>query len=130
MNCIDIGFGTYECSYNIMVPWLCKLPYESEEMRVPKYISVDKCMLSEIIGLWEMGIKTTGCCCGHGKEPPFISVGADYVEQMERLGYAHLANTQRADDNTCFTPMRCPQYGEIKKGFNWWDNVLLTLAKR
>jgi len=31
-----------------------------------KYVNIDKCLIHEIINLWEQGIKTTGCCCGHG----------------------------------------------------------------
>ncbi len=121
VRCKDIGFGTYDCAYNIMVPWLCKLPSEPEEARKPKYIAVDKCMLPEILNLWEAGIKTTGCCCGHGREAPFISVAPEFVERLESAGYVHAVNMTNPDDNTCFFPMAIIAPGNANKGFNWWD---------
>ncbi len=36
-----------------------------------------------------MGIKTTGCCCGHGYTLGFIEVTDESIEDMKRLGYIH-----------------------------------------
>lgn len=123
MKCSDIAFGTYDCAYNIMVPWLCKYPWEPEVARQPKYIAVDKCLLPEIVGLWEKGIKTTGCCCGHGDlEKAFIGVAPEFIPQMRALGYTVLHNACRPGDEDSFRPMTPLAYGEIdNKGFNWWD---------
>ena len=49
-QCIDIDFGSYDC-------------YEETDFG----FSVDKCLVYEINQLNNMGIKTIGCCCGHGK---------------------------------------------------------------
>ncbi len=122
MMCGDIGFGTYDCAYNIMLPWLTKFPWEDESERRGKYVAIDKCLLKEVVGLWEMGIKTTGCCCGHGKpELAFIGVAPEYIERMKELGYAVQHNPCRPGDEDSFVPKTAIEYGEIDKGFNWWD---------
>lgn len=50
---------------------------------------IDGCLSSEILSLWSKGIKTTGCCCGHGKVLGYIGVTDDCIEIMEELGYQH-----------------------------------------
>jgi hypothetical protein len=121
MNCAEIGFGTYDCAYNIMVPWLCKFPWEADTERKPKYIAVDKCLLPEIIRLWERGIKTTGCCCGHGHDNmAFIGVAPEYEPQMIALGY--IATTGG------FKPCTVLSYGNADKGFNWWDTANIAVS--
>jgi hypothetical protein len=32
-------------------------------------VCIDECIVSQIKALWEAGIETLGCCCGHGKGP-------------------------------------------------------------
>ena len=88
MKCSEIEFGTYDCSYAIKLPYFCKLPWEQESQRKSKYVNVDKCLLPEILQLWEMGIKTTGCCCGHGnKSAAYIGVDESYIDKMKSMGY-------------------------------------------
>lgn len=52
-------------------------------------IVVDECLADEIVGLWELGIHTCGCCCGHGEESKigFIQVVDDDIPKMRELGY-------------------------------------------
>lgn len=121
MRCDEIKFGTGDCAYNIMLPYLCKDTWEDDEHKRPKYISIDKCLLPEIMHLWELGIKTTGCCCGHGTAEPFIGVKFEYIGKMKELGYVVRFNSCRPNDEDSFVPKTQFQYGEIKKGFNWWD---------
>ncbi len=115
MDCKEIGFGTYECAYNIMPP------YYKVGSNAPRYIAVDKCLLPEILHLWELGIRTTGCCCGHGKEGPFIGVIDTDIPIIKKLGYKVAFNSCRPDDEDSFIPKTKLKYGTIKKGFNWWD---------
>lgn len=122
MRCNEIGFGTGDCAYNIMLPWRCKFPWEPESERKPKYVSIDKCLLPELLSLWEQGIHTTGCCCGHAKLPPFISVRESDILRMESLGYEHGLNHCRPEDKSTFLPKTKLSYEEIRKGFNWWDD--------
>lgn len=100
VRCEEISFGTGGCAYFIYLPW--KVGRNSEEN---KCVSVDKCLLPEIIKLWESGIKTTGCCCGHGKsELSFIGVKTECIEQMKEMGYEVSYNPSRPNDEDSFTP--------------------------
>jgi len=50
-------------------------------------ISVDRCMAGQIISLWKAGIRTYGCCCGHGEYDGWINVAReDFTKAME-LGW-------------------------------------------
>lgn len=122
MNCKDIGFGTYDCAYNIMLPWLAKDPTEPDQPPKPYTAAVDKCLLPEILKLWEMGIKTMGCCCGHGNpELAFIDVKSEYISRMKEMGYQVQFNPCRPNDEDSFVPKTELKYGSADKGFNWWD---------
>lgn len=122
MRCSDIGFGTYNCAYNIMLPYLVKDPTDPDRPPFPKTVAIDKCLLPEILKLWELGIKTTGCCCGHGnKNLAFIGVDPRYIGKMKQLGYTVQFNPCRPDDEDTFYPMTDIVYGNANKGFNWWD---------
>ena len=50
-------------------------------------VSVDKCLVDEIKYLWDQGIITLGCCCGHGRELGMINVDLKSVNKMLELGY-------------------------------------------
>lgn len=109
MKCSDIGFGTGACAYAIYLPWKVKFHWEDESQRRPKCVWIDKCLLPEILKLWEMGIKTTGCCCGHGhKSKAFIGVQDEYIPKMKELGYKVGFN----EDS--FIPKTELNYGESK----------------
>ena len=121
--CFDIGFGTYDCAYNIMLPYLVVDPTTGR--REAKTVAIDKCLLPEILGLWERGIKTTGCCCGHGRgEMSFIGVREEFIPKMKELGYVVRFNPCRPGDEDSFVPKTCCQYGSADKGFNWWDEAV------
>lgn len=54
-----------------------------------KQVTIDYCLKLEIEDLWKHGIKTTGCCCGHGHSLGYIGVTEDSIEKMLKLGYQH-----------------------------------------
>lgn len=112
--CADIPFQTYECSYKIYVPWKCKFAWEDDSKKEPMLVCIDKCLLPEILELWEMGIKTTGCCCGHGKDKPFIGVDFDDIQKMKDLGYEVYYNKCRPDDEDSFVPKTVMCYEKSK----------------
>lgn len=58
----------------------CSEDYKTE-------IWVDACLAKEITELWAKGIRTTGCCCGHGKERGTIGVHNCDAHKMIELGY-------------------------------------------
>jgi hypothetical protein len=83
MNCKNIDFGSYKHSLKVKIP-----PYYSKQAKKQKpHIFIDKCILEEIKYLWEKGIKTGGCCCGHGKIKPSVSIWEESINDMLRLGY-------------------------------------------
>lgn len=47
------------------------------------------CIADEVESLWNAGIRTTGCCCGHGKYLGFIQVVDEDIEKMNKLGYVN-----------------------------------------
>ena len=51
------------------------------------FVVIDKCLEHEILHLWSLAIKTTGCCCGHKELLPWVGVRKEYVEKMLELGY-------------------------------------------
>ena len=99
MKCSEIKFGSYDCAYVIYLPWKTKFPWKDDSQLKPKCVFIDKCLLPEIIQLWEMGIKTTGCCCGHGrKEMACIAVQEKYMPKMKKLDYEVWFNPCRPKD--------------------------------
>ena len=108
MNCNNIKFGSYDCSYSIQTPFITP-SVGGDKKR--KYVSVDKCLLPEILKLWEQGIITTGCCCGHGNiDKSYIDVIFDDIEKMKLLGYKTAYNPCRPDDKDSFYPKTILKY--------------------
>jgi hypothetical protein len=62
-----------------------------------KTVCIDACLVPEIKHLWNMGIRTQGCCCGHNEIDPHILVHKDDIEKMKNLGYTHWANPMDRD---------------------------------
>lgn len=86
--CENIPFGSYLCYETI------------EELN----ICVDKCLVKEIKELNEIGIKTIGCCCGHGRLQGFIQVQRNYVSKMKELGYEEIPVDKNGNGKWCFKP--------------------------
>lgn len=63
-------------------------------------IPVDRCIVAEVIELWEANIQTYGCCCGHNKVAGFINVGEEDFNKAITLGwvkYEFKDNPKRCD---------------------------------
>ena len=75
-------------------------------LRVPtdfKEITIDNCLIGEIQDLWDRGILTIGCCCGHGvKLRAYIYVTQACERKMLALKYKHCANSMDRYDGMCF----------------------------
>jgi hypothetical protein len=86
--CGNVHFGTYECYEEIKELNIC----------------VDKCLVDEIKMLNSKGIKTIGCCCGHGIKQGFIQVAPEYITNMDKLGYEQLKIDEYGNGFWCFKP--------------------------
>ncbi len=42
---------------------------------------LDECIAPAVVALWENGIKTSGCCCGHGTGSGVIGLVTDYKHE-------------------------------------------------
>lgn len=64
-----------------------EIPKELNLYKEKTYISVDTCMVSEILYLWENNIGTYGCCCGHNSQLPMINIREEDLDKARGLGY-------------------------------------------
>lgn len=76
----------YNCEITRLYPPKNFIPYNCCD-GYKECIDIDKCLEDEIKDLWSNGIKTMGCCCGHGKTLGFIQVTNDCIDRMYELGY-------------------------------------------
>lgn len=83
--------------YNCQV---CAKPFFSKD----KFICFDKCLVDELFELWHIGIVTTGCCCGHREQKPYIGVIKEDIWIMKELGYKVAYNPMRPKDEDSFIP--------------------------
>lgn len=78
--------------------------YECSEIVEGYNFCCDKCLKQEIKYLNDIGIETTGCCCGRhigSKTPAFISVMPESEQKMRELGYKEYKNEFGV---SCFRP--------------------------
>ena len=91
----------YNCNKKILYPPKNFITYNiitDENDKYKNEVKVDECLSNEIEELWSQGIKTTGCCCGHGYMLGFIEVTDDCIEEMEKL---------ISDLGNCNNPYHC-----------------------
>ena len=81
-----------------------------------KCVSIDKCLLPEIIQLWEKSIRDIGCCCGHGNiNMAYIGVRFEDIDKMKELGYQVYFNHHRQMMKIILYLKQNLFYGESKK---------------
>lgn len=76
----------YKCKKITITPPQNFIKFNCQD-RYKDSVRVDACLSGEIIWLWGEGIKTTGCCCGHGRHLGYIEVTDDCIEKMKELRY-------------------------------------------
>jgi len=94
-KCAQIEYGSYNC-------------YETTYFDA----CVDRCLKTEIEYLNKIGIKTIGCCCGHGKDIGFIQVDLDSCDKMINCGYEVRPIEDNGHGQQCFIP----------KSELWWQD--------
>lgn len=107
------SFGTYRHCINIVPPWVGKrLTWDGV------IVGIDRCVLPEIIELWNAGIKTVASCCGHGKIAPSVVVDDASVEKMLKFGYKNnpQAVKQKEDNPEACDPASVFLLTSMKRG--------------
>ena len=83
-----------------------------------KHIGFDMCLARELFYLWDLGIITTGCCCGHHARceyapgifnegdgsHSYIGVAEEFIPKMKRLGYEVRPNPNYPGSENEFIP--------------------------
>jgi len=93
-ECKNIEIGSYKNQVTMKAP----------NWSLHEFICVDRCLLNEIKYLWNIGIITTGCCCGHNKLQGYIGVEFKFIPKMKELGYKVAYNFCRPNDEDSFKP--------------------------
>lgn len=57
------------------------------EVIITQRVKVDKCIAEEIVYINSIGIRTEGCCCGHGDIPPHALIKPSSQEKAKYFGY-------------------------------------------
>lgn len=57
------------------------------EVVIEQRVKVDACIADEIVRLNKEGVRTEGCCCGHGKGPGAALILPSSVKRARELGY-------------------------------------------
>ena len=100
-NCKDIKMGSYDNQIMVDRP-KCMLG-RTEGTRSNK-ICLDKCIAEEVQYLWSLGIRTTGCCCGHNIQEGYIGVIDKDILIMKKVGYKIHFNENDLSDERNFIP--------------------------
>ena len=88
----------------IKVPAFIELRYNTPEREKRERVFIDICLAQEVWTLWEKGIVTTGCCCGHKTKKPYIGVEEEYIPHMKHLGYKVQGNDLYPEREDSFVP--------------------------
>ena len=60
-TCVGVEFGTHANQETVTTP-------------SGKVVGIDRCILSDVRNLWDIGLSTIVSCCGQGKAPGYIAV--------------------------------------------------------
>lgn len=71
----------------------------------PNGICIDSCIAETIKLLWQAGVETLGCCCGHGKSSPSLVIASH--ESGERVKQLLADHDQREWDVLQWHLIKC-----------------------
>jgi len=57
------------------------------EVVIRRRVAVDACIAAEIEWMNDLGVHTTGCCCGHGKGDSWATIYPHSIQRARELGY-------------------------------------------
>lgn len=97
-NCKNVKMGSYSNSTVLVYPdWF-------DSKHFIRTADIDNCLVEEIKNLWNKGIQTTACCCGHNIAPAVISVIPEHIKKMDKLGYENFCDWSFKKARTHFRP--------------------------
>ncbi len=92
-KCHNVALGSY--GNQVVLDRPAHMLGRTEGSSNQESICVDTCIATRIGQLWSRGIRTTGCCCGHGDQPAYVGVIVNDIEMMMALGFQVLDNESR-----------------------------------
>lgn len=101
---LNTQYGAGEQAIKVVIPQNITLHYNNPDHEIKEAVSIDKCLVDEIKELWKFGIVTTGCCCGHKQNLPYIGVEDEFIQTMKDMGYVVLTNPHGEDRQDSFYP--------------------------
>lgn len=101
-ECRNVVFGSYDNQIQVNTLPDHIAAFKMKHGGDPGSICLDACIAQEVQDLWELGITTTGCCCGHNQMPGFIGVIDPDIPRMKEMGYQVMFNPNRPYDEDSF----------------------------
>ena len=87
-KCKNVEIGTYTNQVMLDPPeFMLPLKNCLGEIKPVQKISIDRCISNQVKELWDNGIPTTGCCCGHNANLGYIGIYTEDLEKCNKLGY-------------------------------------------
>lgn len=119
-NCQGIEIGSYDNQVTLDRP---NHMIGRKEGSQSDKICIDKCIAQEVKHLWNLGISTTGCCCGHNERKGFIGVVDEDIRKMKSLGYRVQYNPLRPDSEDTFDIKGIDKHKYVEK--NEINNIII-----
>jgi len=97
----------YPCRKSKFQEYDCQVCTKPRWKSSHDWICFDMCLARELFYLWDLGIITTGSCCGNhfGEENQgYIGVLPEFIPKMKELGYKVRFNPCRPKDEDSFIP--------------------------
>lgn len=96
-------YGIYQAMVNLEIPPHLKAE-NGGKYTEKTHVDIDKCLVNEIKHLWDVGIRTYGCCCGHGIDRGMINVDERDANRMVELRYEYEPDIQEGCWKYTFIP--------------------------
>lgn len=129
LPCDGISFGSYLNTISLPRP---KHMYPTSR---GDWVTIDLCMMGEILELWKADVWTLECCCGHCKCDGYIAVDEGSRNKIEALGYIASTITphvyvSKTNHNKPCNPEASVTPEEKKAALEAFDNLLHELNRR
>ncbi|MFA5176511.1 MAG: hypothetical protein WC413_04625, partial [Candidatus Nanoarchaeia archaeon] len=93
---------TFACRKSKLQEYGCQVCVKPKWKSKHEWICFDMCLAKELFYLWDLGIVTTGCCCGRHEgengDHSYIEVEERFIPEMKKLGYKTRYNSFRTKD--------------------------------